>query len=292
MEKIRYFIREGFKNIWVNRMMTVASVCVLTVCLVLLGSSLLVSVNVRSLISQMEDTNQIMVYIKDNVDQKGIDALGQTLSGISNVEKVVFVSKEEALESQKKALGSDAVLLQGYENDNFYPNAYRVQVRDMNRYSATAGAISKLDGVETVKANSDVAGKLNNISRVIGIVGFWLFVLLAAVSLFLISNTIKVAVYVRRREVNIMKFVGATDGFIRWPFVIEGILLGLVSGALACVTQWYVYRGLISRLFGVLNVHIMAFGGNYWYLGMGFAAAGILVGVLGSLISVRRYLRV
>ena len=292
MEKIRYFIREGFKNIWVNRMMTVASVCVLMVCLVLLGSSLLISINVRTLISHLEDTNQIMVYIKDNIDQNGITAMGQALEGLPNVEKVIFVSKQEALESQKKALGSDAVLLQGYENDNFYPNAYRVQVKDMNLYSTTAGAISKLSGVDAVKANSDIAGKLSNINRVIGMVGFWLFVILAIVSLFLISNTIKVAVYVRRREINIMKFVGATDGFIRWPFVIEGILLGLMSGALACVVQWYVYRALISRLFDVLNVHIIAFGGNYGYVAAAFVGTGILVGVLGSMISVRRYLRV
>lgn len=292
MEKLRYFLREGLKNIWVNRMMTIASVSVLTICLLLLGSSLVVSVYVRGLMSQIEDTNQIMIYLKDSVDQKGIDAMSDTLRAMPNVHNVVFISKQEALESQKKELGDKGTLLQGYENDNFYPNAFRVQVRNMNQYSATVASINRLDGVETIKSNSNIARKLNNISRVIRIVGLWLFALMAVVSLFLISNTIKVAVYVRRREINIMKFVGATDSFIRWPFVIEGAAMGLISGAVAIVAQWYVYRQLIRRLFAVINVQATIEPAHLALMGVCFVLSGIVVGVLGSAISMRRYLRV
>ncbi len=292
MENLRYFFKEGLKNVWVNRMMTIASVSVLTICLLLLGSSLLISVYVQGLMSQIEDTNQIMIYLKDSVDQQGIDSMAQSLKDMPNVENVVFVSKEEALESQKKELGDKGTLLQGYENDNFYPNAYRVQVKSMAQYSQTVSTINKLDGVESIKSNGDIARKLNNISRVIRIVGFWLFALLAVVSLFLISNTIKVAVYVRRREINIMKFVGATDSFIRWPFVIEGAVMGLISGLIAILAQWYVYGQLIRRLFAALNVHAVIVPAHLTLMGVCFVAAGILVGVLGSMISMRRYLRV
>lgn len=292
MERLRYYLREGLKNVWVNRMMTIASVSVLAICLLLLGSSLLISVYVKGLMSQIEDTNQIMIYLKDSVDQTGIDAMSDTLKAMSNVENVTFVSKQEALESQKKELGDKGTLLQGYESDNFYPNAFRVQVRKMSGYNATVSAINRLDGVENIKSNSAIARKLNNISRVIGIVGLWLFVLMAVVSLFLISNTIKVAVYVRRREINIMKFVGATDTFIRWPFVIEGAVMGLISGIVAIVAQWYVYRQLIYRLFTVLNVRTVLVPAHLTLMGVCFVISGVLVGVLGSAISMRRYLQV
>ena len=292
MERLRYYLREGLKNVWVNRMMTIASVSVLAICLLLLGSSLLISVYVKGLMSQIEDTNQIMIYLKDSVDQTGIDAMSDTLKAMSNVENVTFVSKQEALESQKKELGDKGTLLQGYESDNFYPNAFRVQVRKMSGYNATVSAINRLDGVENIKSNSAIARKLNNISRVIGIVGLWLFVLMAVVSLFLISNTIKVAVYVRRREINIMKFVGATDTFIRWPFVIEGAVMGLISGIVAIVAQWYVYRQLIYHLFTVLNVRTVLVPAHLTLMGVCFVISGVLVGVLGSAISMRRYLQV
>lgn len=293
IERIRYFIREGLKNIWVNRMMSIASICVLTVCLLLLGTSVLVSMNVRNLMHSVEQQNQIGVFLKDGIDQASIDKIGDELKKLPDVSKVEFISKEQALANEKKQLGKDQDLLNGVDKDNFFPNSYRVTLKSMQRYNEVVKKIHAIPNVDQVNEHSGVAEKLNNISNTVGWAGFWLFIILAAVSLFIIVYTIKLAVYVRRREVNIMKFVGATDWFIRWPFFVEGLLIGLFSSVLASVFQWYLYGGLIKRLFSALRiVHPIAYSAAGIPLSFGFVLSGIILGVLGSLISVHKYLRV
>ena len=292
MEKVRYFLGEGLRNIRSNGFVSAASIGVLTICLLLLGSSFLFSQNVRNLISQVESKNQIMVYIKDNVNQNGIDTLKNQIESTSNVKSASFVSKSEALKNAEKTLGDKSKLLSGFESDNPYPNAFEVAISDMSMYAQTVKQLTKLNGVENVSDNSPIAAKLTNISRVINRVGIVLFLILIGVSLFLISNAIKIAVFVRRREINIMKFVGATNGFIRWPFVVEGIFIGLSAGVLGIVLQWYVYTGLFSRIFTVLNVTQMSIVSMMPYLCVGYLATGVAIGVLGSVISLHKYLRV
>jgi cell division transport system permease protein len=292
MEKLRYFLREGLRNVRSNGFVSAASIGVLTICLLLLGSSYLFSENIKVLISQVESKNQIMVYLKDSVDQAGLETVKNKIEAVPNVKSVTFVSKQEALKNAEKTLGDKAKLLSGFESDNPYPNAYRVSIDDMSKYAGTVKNLAKIDGVENVSDNSPVAQKLTNISRVINRVGIILFVILILVSLFLISNAIKIAVFVRRREINIMKFVGATDGFIRWPFVIEGAFIGLVAGVFGLVLQWYVYNGLFSKLFAALNVGQLSIAGLMPGIAACFLAAGAAVGVLGSLISLHKYLRV
>lgn len=293
IEKIRYFVREGLKNIWVNRMMSIASICVLTICLLLLGTSVLVSVNVRNLMSSVEQENQIAVYLKDGIDQTTITKIGENLKKLPDIAKVEFVSKEQALESQKKQLGKDQNLLNGVEQDNFFPNSYTVTMKSMAHYDEVVKKIQSMSNIDRVNEHSNVAEKLNSISNTVSWAGFWMFLILAAVSLFIIVYTIKLAVYVRRREVNIMKFVGATDWFIRWPFFVEGLLIGLFSSILAAILQWYLYGGLIKRLFSALRIiHPVAYSSVGILLSVGFVLSGIILGVLGSLISVHKYLRV
>lgn len=290
MEKLTYFIKEGFKNLWANGVMTIASVSVLTVCLLLMGSSVLVSFNVRSLIDQVSDKNQILVCLKDSLDQKGIDSIGDTLKGMDNVQTVTFVSRQEAFENAKDSLGKQSQLINGMENA--YPNAYRVEVDKMSVFGKTADAIRKVSGVESVSANSAVANKLSNLSNVINWVGGITFGILGIVALFLIINTVKMAVYVRRREINIMKFVGARDSFIRWPFVVEGGIIGIFSGLLGIALQTPLYANLIAKLFATLNVAPVYFSHQFLYMGAGFVTFGVLMGVLGSLFSLRKYLNV
>jgi cell division transport system permease protein len=292
MERLRYYIKEGFRNIWTNGIMSIASIGVLTICLLLFGVSFLLSQNVHALISEVMGKNQIMVYLKDSVDQKGQQDIQQQIEGMQDVEKADFVSKEEAFQSAKNDLGGESPLLAGYENDNPFPNAFKVKLDNMEKYSATVKQIAKLSGVEKVGDNSGVAAKLNNISWAVNVVGWCLFGILVIVALFLISNSIKIAVYIRRREINIMKFVGATNGFISWPFVVEGIIIGIISGILGCVSLWNVYIWLLTPLFATLNVAPVNFNNIFVYLGLGYVLAGSLIGVLGSMISLRRYLNV
>jgi cell division transport system permease protein len=292
MEKVRYFLGEGLRNIRSNGFVSAASIGVLTICLLLLGSSYLFSENVKNLITQVESKNQIMVYLKDDVSDASIKTLKSDIESMENVKGVTFVSKAEALKNAEKTLGDKSKLLSGFESDNPYPNSFEVAIKDMSLYSQTVKQLTKLTGVENVSDNSPIAAKLTNISRVINRVGIVLFLILIGVSLFLISNAIKIAVFVRRREINIMKFVGATNGFIRWPFVVEGMFIGLAAGVLGIVLQWYVYTGLFSKIFTVLNVTQMSISNMMPYLSAGYLATGVAIGVLGSLISLHKYLKV
>ena len=292
MERLRYYLKEGFHNVFTNGFMSVASIGVLTICLLMFGVSFLFSRNVEQLITQIEDKNQIMVYLKDSVDQKGIAELQRQLSTMRNVKSVAFVSKQEALASAKKDLGSQSPVLSGYDKDNPYPNAFKVGVGSMSKYASTAKQLAKISGVEYVKDNSDIASKLNRINWIINMAGWGLFIVLVAVALFLISNSIKIAVYVRRREINIMKFVGATDSFIRWPFVVEGIILGVMSGILSIAALWGVYAWLLSPLFLQLSMKPLDIHQIFGLLCLCCILAGSAIGVSGSMISLRKYLNV
>lgn len=293
IERIRYFVREGFRSIWVNRMMSLASVLVLSICLVMLGTTMLSSLNIGRIISQLEAKNQIMVFLKSNATQAQIDEVGSAIQAMPNVQSSKFLSKDDIFSQAKQELGKqDASLIAGLSSSDF-DCAYQVQIKDLSQYEQTVNALSKLPSVKTVRQDIDLARVLSNISRAVNIAGFWLFVIMAVVALFLISNTIKLAMFSRKREINIMKFVGATDWFIRWPFIIEGILIGIIAGAVALLVQWYVYTHLVVKLFGVLKVVAPL---DYFALSNtiapAFLLAGALVGALGSVLSVHRYLKV
>lgn len=292
MDKIRYFLSSAVKNLWLNRIMTLASIAVLCVCLLLMGTSALMSMNIKNIVRQIEQQNQIMVVLDDSLTDTSIYAVGEEIQDLPNVKKATFVSKAQALNEQKKSLGQQGNLLDSYKNDNPLPNTYTVMLNDMQNFQKTVTSLKKIPGVNGVRQNTDVANQLNRMSHVIRIVGIWLFVILAAVSLIIISSTIKLALYVRKREINIMKFVGATDWFIRWPFLLEGCLIGLMAGMLSFFLQWYVYCGILGYLktlrFLTLTDFRLFAGPVFFY----FLLAGVAVGALGSLVSVRKYMKV
>lgn len=293
MERLKYFFGEALKNLWKNRMMSFAAVGVLAICLLLLGSTLLISLNIEKIIVQVESKNQIMVFLDDKLDSYGIEEVGAEIRALPNVQGCVFVSKEEAFEQQKKELGSDADLLNGYNGGSFMPNGYQVQLKSMAGYAQTVKSLKSISGIIKLREHSDVAAGLTNIKNVVNMVGLWLFIILAAVALFIISNTIKLALYVRKREINIMKFVGATDWFIRWPFVFEGILIGLLAALLAFAAECGVYFFTISKVMGELRLSEIAFGHfETALLLLAFVGTGVFVGACGSAISVRKYLKV
>lgn len=292
MERAKYFLREGFRNIKNNGFLSFASIGVLTICLIMLGSMLLFSLNVNRLIGQIESKNLIMVYLKEGLNQSDIEDIRLELLDMPNVRQVTFISKHEALQQAKDSMGEQSTLLSGLENDNPLPDAYKVETKDMAEYGQTSKEIKKINGIESVRANTPVANKLTSIQWAVNLSGAVLFMILFCVSLFLISNTIKIAVFIRRREINIMKFVGATDSFIRWPFVVEGIFIGLFSGLIGIVTEYFIYNLLFGRLFTVLSVDLMQSSGMFVYLGVGFVLLGMVIGVVGSMLSMHRHLNV
>lgn len=292
MEKIRYFVKEGFRSIWVNRMMSLASILVLCVCLIMLGTTLLLSLNLNSFISQLESRNQVIVYLQNNLDQDKVTKAGDTINAIPNVGGSTFLSKQDIFNEAKSTLGNENILLSGIDS-NAFDCAYQVKISDPSKMAQTTDALGKVEGVKYVRQDEGLASILSNLRHVVGLAGFWLFIIMAVVALFLISNTIKLALFSRKREINIMKYVGATNWFIRWPFIIEGVIIGILSGGVALFAQWYVYTKIISTFIMQLNVvKPLSYTGEMNIIVPGFLVAGIIVGALGSAVSVRKYLKV
>lgn len=291
---LRYLIKEGFRNTWANRMMSVASICVLLSCLVLIGSATMMFLNIDSLVQKVEDENVIMVYIKDGTSDEDEKAMGEQLKKISNIEKVEFVPKEVAWQEQLDTM-EDAQAKFFTENSKTIPlpDAYKVTVTDLQQFGTTVKAIKGLDNIDTVRQNTDLAKKLDTISRGISIIAIAIIVILFAISLFIISNTIKLTVYSRRLEISIMKSVGATNSFVRLPFVVEGIILGIIAGVLSLFVVWGVYELAISQfadIFKSLSLVPLAFTKYAWPMLGVFVAIGVISGVGGSFITMRKYL--
>ena len=297
---IKYLIKEGFRNTWSNRMMSVASICVLLSCLVIIGSTAMIFLNINALVDKIENENVIMVYINDKdaegnvlVDEAGVEQIGDSLKQMTNVASVEFVSKESAWAAQLKTMeDAQAEFFTTVSSDIPLPDAYKVTVKDLSQFKTTVTEIKTLDNI-TVRENSDLAKKLDTISHGISIIAIVIIAVLFAISLFIIANTIKLTVYSRRLEISIMKSVGATNSFVRLPFVVEGIVLGIISGVLSLGAVWGIYE-LATRSFGdviaSLGLEALAFT-DYALPMLGiFIAIGIISGVGGSLITMRRYL--
>lgn len=290
----RYLIKEGFHNTWTNRMMSVASICVLLSCLVLIGSASMIFLNIDSLVQKIENENVIMVYIDDEATDADIDELGIELQSLNNVQKIEFVAKEDAWAEQIATMDEAQAEFFTEQTDEIpLPDAYKVTVKDLEQFTTTVKQIKKLNHIDTVRQNTDLAKKLAKISNGISIISIVIIAVLFAISLFIISNTIKLTVYSRRLEISIMKSVGATNSFVQLPFVVEGIILGVVAGVLSLFAVWGIYELAINRfgdVFSSIGLDPLKFTDYAWIMLGVFVAIGIVSGVGGSLITMRKYL--
>lgn len=293
---LKYLIKEGFRNTWTNRMMSIASICVLLSCLVLIGSASMIFLNINALVDRIEDENVIMVYIADDTTDEDIAAMGTAIQNMANVQPggVEFVAKEDAWAEQLKTMEeAQAEFFTQISTDIPLPDAYKVTVADLALFSQTVNEIKQLDHIDTVRENTDLAKKLDTISHGISIIAIVIIAVLFAISLFIISNTIKLTVYSRRLEISIMKSVGATNSFVRLPFVVEGMILGVVSGVVSLGVVWGVYVLAINEFSDLLNsigLVALKFEDYALYMLGAFLAIGIVSGVGGSLITMRKYL--
>lgn len=288
---VKYLIKEGTRNTWSNRLMSFASIGILASCLLLLGVALLISFNITHILADVTKDNKIQVYMPADTTQEQLTATQKELGTLSNVESVELITKAQALEIMKEQFGEDKILLEGLEKDNPLVDSFKVKVKDMAQYGSTVTALKGMNRFEKINDYKDLAEQLTAVKKAIYLVGSFIIVLLLVISLFIISNTIKLAMFVRRREVNIMKYVGATNMFIRLPFIVEGLLLGLLS-ALLSFGLLYVIYSIAIRSLSSLGFNFLAFSQAGPVLLLGFCVLGIASGVLASIISIRKYLKV
>lgn len=290
----KYLIKEGFRNMWANRLMSFASIGVLICCLVLMGSAAIISVNVSSMMEWLEDKNVVKVFLSDSFngtdEEKAL--MEAKILGVGNIEEeMIFTPGEEAFASMLERLGNDSELVNSLSDTaDILPDAYTVTIRDITRLNDTVALLSAIEGVYTVRSEQNLAETLTNINRFVSIVGALIVGLLFLVSMFIITNTIKLTMYVRRLEISIMKSVGATDWFIRMPFLVEGVFIGLISGTVAFGGISYVYLTVLNSVPEIAEYGVIPYSKIWLFCLIGFLGAGILTGVIGSMISIRKYL--
>ncbi len=289
----RYFLTEGIRGLFLHGFMSFAAVGVIVACLLIMGSFTLLAVNIDSLVRGLEQQNELIAYVDESLTDAEARSVGTRINLLDNIANTIFVSKEDALEEFTDSFGQYKFLLEGYEDNNNLRHRYRVFLMDISLVNETVAEIQTVAGVAEVHVDLEVANGLITFRRVIETVSFVLIVALLLVSIFIISNTIKLATFDRREEIGIMRIVGATKSFIRWPFVVEGFLLGMMAAVFAFFFQWIVYNTFADGVLSdVSQVQLISFGDMFLPILLIFVLTGFLVGVGGSLLTIRKFLRV
>lgn len=281
---------------WRNRGMGIASVGSITAVLIILGMVLIMILSINNIVSETQNKfDEIQIFLEDDIKKEEIETIGNKIKSSDGVKNVKFLTKEEAMKDMKEDWGEEGDLLEGLE-ENPLPNSYIIQLEDIEYADAVVENIKGMKGIEEVKYYRDIIEKLLSTANYIRITGVIIIVILMAVSVFIISNTIKITVTARKREVNIMKYVGATNGYIRGPFIIEGILLGLIGALLSILIVNYGYDYLFKvineKLYVLFTVYLVAPHALLKDISIMFIAIGVGIGTLGSLVSLKRFLNV
>ena len=289
----RYFAHEGLSNMFSHGFMSFAAIGITVACLLIMGTFTLVAVNANQLLRDLEQENEILAYVDDSYDETQARALQKKLQSIPNVASAAFISKEEAME-EFKAQYPDEALFQDLDPE-ILRDRYAIKIADLRQQKQTVERVKAVEGIAKVNAYEEIAGGFITVRNVATVVCVALIAILFVVSVFIISNTIKLTTFDRREEIAIMRMVGATNGFIRWPFVYEGFLFGILGAAVAFLLQWGLYEA-VAR--GVANndtlqlISIIPFTEMWEPVAVSFAAAGIVIGVGGSLSAIRKFLQV
>lgn len=288
-----YYVSEGFHSIFTHGFMSFAAVCMIVACLLIMGSFTLLAVNLNDMLGDFEAENEFLAYIDDTVSEEEARAMQSAVESIPNVSDAVFVTRAEALEDFKEGRGDNPLLEE--LPPQVLRDRYRIRVHDLEQMEATVDAVEDMPNVVNVRAALDIAKGFVLVRNIASGVALVLIAILAVVSLFIIANTIKLATFYRREEIAIMKMCGATDAFIQWPFVVEGMILGLTGALVAFFAQWGIYH-LVGKLIiqgnGLSLVTMLSYGSMAKTILGIFCGSGALIGVGGSLIAIRKFLQV
>ena len=285
-----YLIREGLKNVWNNRLMSIASICVLMSCLVLTGSAVLMSMNVDLMVKKAIAQNETRVFLDMDISRVEAVYVGRDIEALENVQSVKYLSKDDTIKEFKSYLGED--IFDHMKDDNPLPDVYKVTMVDLSKYNETVNEIEAIDGVDTISTRSGTAKKLTSVNNLVQILSICIIIALAVISLFIISNTLRATMHSRRFEISIMKSVGATNAFVRIPFVVEGMVIGLISAIVSTGALYFLYSGVVGIVLNIFKfTDPVAIESVIWYVLAIFVIAGVTIGALSGFISIRKYLK-
>ena len=298
MRSLRYLIKEGFRNVWHNSLMSIASIGVLVAVMVLIGAAMLLSVNVDAMLSNLQAQNVVMVYSTDSATEKQAREAYKEITSLENVnaDACDFVTQEEGVQSLIDSMGSQYEELFEFINEDdeqkgsWLPFGMRISFNDLRKFDSTIEQIAKVEYVDHINDSRDLTMKIVNIRSLVNTAGICVIVLLFATALVIIANTIKITMHSRKLEISIMKAIGATDNFIRTPFVIEGVILGLLSAAISTVIIYGVYSLVVDKV-AQMNMNAIPFADIGWFMLGVFLLLGVVTGCIGSIISIGKYLK-
>ena len=293
MNNIGYLIKEGVRSIFSHGLMSFASVCVTVACMIIVGSFSILMYNLHIMVDELNQTNEVICYVDSSYTDAEAKSVHSKINMIDNVFQASYVSREQALENFIEDHDNDAAF-QGVDAKDLR-HRITVVLEDNSRMKETVGLLEQVDGVAMIDAEFELAEGFTTISSVLGLVSTGIIAILLIVSLLIISNTVKLAMYDRKNEIAIMKMVGATNGFIRFPFMVQGFFLGIIGAGLAFLAEWFLYDGLVSKIgevdaLGLFN--FVPFDQLLMPMVVVFGAAGLFVGVFGSISAIRKFMDV
>lgn len=288
----KYIFKEGLINAYRNKLMSLASISVVTASMIVLGLFLVISINLNHNIRKLEEQPQMQVFCDPELDDQQIKVIEQTIKNDSRVKKYTYVSKKEALEKAKEMLGDDQNVIEGL-GDDFMPVSFIVELNNLKEAPDVVSAFKSIQGVSNVRYSQERVDIILKIATWVQIGNIVLIIILLAVAMFIISNTIKLTVFARRKEINIMKYIGATDWFIRWPFIVEGVVIGLIGAVIGFVAISIIYALLSNKVSEGINIiSLVSLRELQFVVTYTFALVGTVIGALGSAVSIRKYLHV
>lgn len=299
LSSMNYLFSQGIKNIWTNRIMSFTSFCILMVSLLLIGFSTLCIANINSIVGSVENKNEVIIFLNDDVTDDDIEQMGTKLRNMDNIAEVNFYSKEEAFEEIKAGIENSDELFNYVGEESPLPDSYRVKVKDIEKMSRTLMDINRLNGIYTVKAPNDFVKILTELKSFISLLSVVVLGALVVVSLVIILNASRASVDMRKREIAIMRFVGATNSFIKIPFFVEGMTIGVLAGLVAAVITVIGYRELNNVLMQDTTIWtamgitgLISLNDIIWKIFIGYIAAGALISAVGTVMSTRKYVKV
>ena len=293
MNNLGYLVKEGIHSIFSHGLMSFASVCVTVACMIIVGSFSILMYNLNIMVDELNQTNEVICYVDSVYTDAEAKSVHSRINMIDNVFRADYISREEALENFVEDHDNDSAF-QGVDPQDLRHRIV-VVLEDNNRMEETVALLEQVDGVAMIDAEFELAEGFTTISSVLGLVSTGIIVILLVVSLLIISNTVKLAMYDRKNEIAIMKMVGATNGFIRFPFMVQGFFLGIIGAALAFGAEWFLYDGLVKKIAQVDALGLFSFVPFQELLVpmvLTFGIAGLFVGVFGSISAIRKFMDV